>query len=513
MRSALFVDFDNVFTGLRRLSPAYAETFARQPSRWLDWLVATLQPPAGAQEGAQRRVLVRRCYLNPVMYQGYRIGFSRAGFEIVDCPPMTSAGKTSTDIHMVLDIIDVLQAQTHYDEFIVFSADADFTPVLRKLRREDRRTTMFAAGATSASYDACADLIIDPEAFIHEALGFDEEEAASAAPTAPSTESLLAQAEELVWAMVDAADQPVPLPALTKALAVRIPGLPATEWAGKGTFLALLKSLPLEPLRIDRELNAMLDPRRLSDAQNGTAAARPAPTGMIGRPESRPPPTTPDQVARLLSEEVAASDRPIPVARLAQIVRARFPGIETTWLGQGSWKKLLESLHPAKVKIEWHQLAGWALDPDRHVLALASAPAAVQNPAAATNPQATSIARLLDAVDLPLLDPAKYRAQLEGLAQALDVQPYSLSAVTKFMRDHCLRQDQAVSREQCLRLLRTLVFNGFDPESSAHSFEDLVATTCGVIVAACQREGVPIDEADREALLGWMTSQGEAAHS
>ena len=48
---------------------------------------------------------------------------------------MTSEGKTSTDIHMVLDIVDLLQHQVHYDEFIVFSADADFTPVLRKLRR------------------------------------------------------------------------------------------------------------------------------------------------------------------------------------------------------------------------------------------------------------------------------------------------------------------------------------------------------------------------------------------
>lgn len=510
MRSALFVDFDNVFTGLRRLSPAYAETFARQPSRWLDWLVATLQAPAGAQEGAQRRVLVRRCYLNPVMYQGWRIGFSRAGFEIVDCPPMTSAGKTSTDIHMVLDIVDVLQAQTHYDEFIVFSADADFTPVLRKLRREDRRTTMFAAGATSASYDACADLIIDPEAFIHEALGFDEEEAA---PPAPSTESLLAQAEELVWALVDDATQPVPLPVLTKALATRIPALPTTDWAGKGTFIALLKSLPLEPLRIDRELNAMLDPRRLPAAQNAAAASRPAaPAGANGKPESKPAPAAPDQIARLLSDEVAASDRPIPVARLAQIVRARHPGIETTWLGHGSWKKLLESLHPAKVKIEWHQLAGWALDPARHVLEVAGTPASVQPASGAVDPKLTSIARLLDAVDLPLLDPAKYRAQLEGMAQALDFKPYSLSAVTKSMRDHCQRLEQPVSREQCLRLLRTLVFNGFDPETSSHSFEDLVATTCGVIVAACQREGVPIDDADREALLGWMTDPGETAH-
>ncbi|MCO5978544.1 NYN domain-containing protein [Ideonella oryzae] len=509
MRSALFIDFDNVFTGLRRLSPGYAEAFARQPSRWLEWLVATLQPAVGMPEApSQRRVLVRRCYLNPVMYQGYRIGFSRAGFEIVDCPPMTSAGKTSTDIHMVLDIVDVLQAKTHYDEFIVFSADADFTPVLRKLRREDRRTTMFAAGATSASYDACADLIIDPEAFIHEALGFDEEELVPAPPV-PSEDSMLVQAEALVWAMVDDADQPVPLPALTKALATRIPALPATDWAGKGTFIALLRSLPLDPLRIDRELNAILDPRRLQNAPSPSITANAGTAAGRDRTDPRPAQASLEQVTQWLGEEVAASDRPVPIARLAQIARARFPGIEGSWLGHGSWKKLLESLNLAGIRIEWHQLAGWALDPDRHVLQMSAAPTLSEG--GVSPARESSVLRLLDAVDLPLLDPGRYRAQLEALAQALDIQPYSLSQVTKSMRDHCQQLGFPVSREQCLRLLRTLVFNGFDPETSAHGFDDLVATTCGVIVAACQREGVPIDDADRRALLGWMTGQAGPA--
>ena len=37
-----------------------------------------------------------------------------------------------------------------------------------------------------------------------------------------------------------------------------------------------------------------------------------------------------------------------------------------------------------------------------------------------------------------------------------------------------------------------------------------MATTCGVIVAACQREGVPIDDGDRQALGDWMTAPGAA---
>ena len=102
MKSALFVDFDNVFSQLRQLQPEAAERFARHPSEWIGWLTGSLALPEPHEEGERRRLLVRRCYLNPNWYQAYRHAFLRAGFEIVDCPPVTSQGKTSTDIHMVL---------------------------------------------------------------------------------------------------------------------------------------------------------------------------------------------------------------------------------------------------------------------------------------------------------------------------------------------------------------------------------------------------------------------------
>ena len=42
---------------------------------------------------------------------------------------------------MVLDIVEALQHPARYEEFMILSADADFSPVLRKVRRHDRRTT------------------------------------------------------------------------------------------------------------------------------------------------------------------------------------------------------------------------------------------------------------------------------------------------------------------------------------------------------------------------------------
>lgn len=277
MKSALFVDFDNVYTQLRALQPAAAERFARQPVEWMRWLVESLAIPEGhADPAARRRMLVRRCYLNPNWYQQYRHAFLRAGFEIVDCPPVTSQGKTSTDIHMVLDIVDLLGHETGYEEFIVLSADADFTPVLRKLRRYDRRTTVLAIGFPSAAYQASADLMIDERQFIEQALGLGTEPVAGAAP--PSAEAAtepavaaaatpavttaaadtagpprlldageLAQVSQRLVQLVQQAAQPLSAGTLASRLRQDFPQR-LEQWNGLGSFKAFYRALGLTQL-------------------------------------------------------------------------------------------------------------------------------------------------------------------------------------------------------------------------------------------------------------------------
>lgn len=248
MKIALFVDFDNVYSGLRRISAEAAERFSRQPLRWLHWLTAVHGGGPDGGPASQRRVLVRRCYLNPVVYQKYRRPFHEAGFEIVDCPPMTATGKTSTDIHLVLDTMDTLMDATHFDEFIVFSADADFSPVLRRLRRHDRRTVVFAAGAMSESYKASADRVIDIPTFLREALELgqadDEDEmplrgdTLAAATHGPDVRTQIAT---LIRRHVLQAQEPVQLPSLAHMLQREVEGLRESQWDGAGAFGSLLR--------------------------------------------------------------------------------------------------------------------------------------------------------------------------------------------------------------------------------------------------------------------------------
>ena len=83
--------------------------------------------------------------------------FLRAGFEVIDCPPLTAQLKNSSDIRMVMDIRDYLTHDTYFDEFIILSGDADFTPVLHRLRAHARRTVIFANDFTAAPYTAISD--------------------------------------------------------------------------------------------------------------------------------------------------------------------------------------------------------------------------------------------------------------------------------------------------------------------------------------------------------------------
>jgi hypothetical protein len=154
--SALFLDFDNVFLGLRRLGEDVAIAFGRDPAAWL----SRLEHGEDADGPFTRRMLVRNCYLNPSAFADYRAPFTRAGFRVVDCPSLTQQGKSAADVNLVLDVLDVLQGPLHYDEFFIMSADADFTPLAIRCREADRRVTIAAAGPAAAAYRAVADQVV-----------------------------------------------------------------------------------------------------------------------------------------------------------------------------------------------------------------------------------------------------------------------------------------------------------------------------------------------------------------
>ena len=197
-----------------------------------------------------RRFLLQLCYLNPNVYSRYRV-FMRSGFKVIDCPPLTAQGKTSADIHIVLDVLDALAHETRYDEFVIASADADFTPLLFRLRSHDRRTTVVTAGPASAAYRVVCDSVILPDQFADAvASGTRAPEVADSMPVdapVPIPQESNQDRAALTTAAADAirravAAAPAPLVSASAAHAARVayPDITLEGWSGAGSFSAFV---------------------------------------------------------------------------------------------------------------------------------------------------------------------------------------------------------------------------------------------------------------------------------
>ena len=444
MKSALFVDFDNVYSQLRQLQPDAAERFARHPSEWMDWLTGSLALPEPHEEGERRRLLVRRCYLNPNWYQNYRHAFLRAGFEIVDCPPVTSQGKTSTDIHMVLDIVDLLQHETRCDEFIVFSADADFTPVLRKLRRYDRRTTVLAIGFPSAAYQASADLLIDERLFLREALRL---------------------------------------------------GLPGTETSpGNSEQPAEMKES-----RATESKPAVADPKSASPA---ATALKAEPANKLSTRLA-----TPGELAEIAGRLWALVDEarlPVNAAQLSSRLRQEHPEILENWNGLGTFKAFFRSLKLSRLL--WISgSSGRVVDPSRHELEGPLPEQEPESPWSGAEELFPVVREVCVLTGAPLLAPKDLRTVIDTLVEVLKKQEFKLPATVQSVCRQCLESEGLRVRPRDVNfLVRGIQMNGHVFGQGADDEETLITRLFNQVMFLCEREQKVPDPNEVGRIRTWI---------
>lgn len=328
--SAIFVDFDNLYLSLRRKNEEAARRFAKDPALWTRAIAtgelmssdgsAVAGGQAGEPDGTNRRIVINRCYGNPVPRRNandsstdgssfifVRENFVRTGAEVIDCPPLTAQLKNSSDIRMVMDMRDMLTHDTHLDEFIILSGDADFTPVLTRLRAHARRTVIYANEQTAQAYASLADARIN-EIDLITLLMSGQTNAMSPASNASVSEQIIAA----VMQVVDSSNTPVPIETLADR-AQRALGheqTVGTSWAGYGGFLALLKDCLPDRASLQSKDNSYT----VSDRSR-----EPSPPS----PKQDPAPQMERSPGAILAEalettEAAAADAPAPSPMPAQ---------------------------------------------------------------------------------------------------------------------------------------------------------------------------------------------------
>ena len=569
--TAVFVDYDNIYLSLKKRSEEAAKRFAKDAVAWIKEiesgrLITATNSPA---VGRPRRIVVNRCYGNPVprrnthdnstdmtSFPFVRHHFLRAGFEVIDCPPLTAQLKNSSDIKMVMDATDFLEHDTRFEEFIILSGDADFTPLLHRLRAYDRRTVIFANDYTAAAYTALCDGEIR-EASLMSALleGKLTQETAgapvaaptatpsittSAAPTqlqsvpqpqpaqAPDATALERMRSEIVAAVVvavKAAGSPVPLEALaertTRALGHdRTVG---TNWAGSSSFLELLRR------HLPAEIRLTEQPPYLAYEAARTLAApieRPMPIleprGQIGTPMG-------SQMGHPIGSQIAD---PIPAAPLKDAqpaprsapAAAPVPPAPTPRAPQQQPAAHAPAVHPYQAPVVPH------FGQYRDAAPLPQAPTPVQpqvqpqmqpqaqmQPAPAPQPQPqpaarqadmaaaiqASISRIHEACQAPPLSPPDYRALFDAISSEISENGLQGSQTLASIHSRTQQLGLNVTRDD-IRFVMEVISEAdpwFEQGASANLFAGRFRN---FVVARCRSQGLNLSSDELDLIDAWF---------
>ena len=107
-------------------------------------------------------IVVKKAYCDWGRYRELRPTMHEASFELIEIPHVRQSGKNSADIRMVVDALDLCYTKDHVDTFVIISGDSDFSPLVSKLRENNK--TVIGVGVKNSTSDL---LIANCDEFIY----------------------------------------------------------------------------------------------------------------------------------------------------------------------------------------------------------------------------------------------------------------------------------------------------------------------------------------------------------
>jgi uncharacterized protein (TIGR00288 family) len=131
---ALFCDFENIALGVRDAQYAKFDI-----DRVLERLLL------------KGSIVVKKAYCDWDRYKDFKKPMHEASFELIEIPHVKISGKNSADIRLVVDALDLCYTKAHVDTFVIISGDSDFSPLVSKLRENNK--TVIGVGVKSSTSD------------------------------------------------------------------------------------------------------------------------------------------------------------------------------------------------------------------------------------------------------------------------------------------------------------------------------------------------------------------------
>jgi uncharacterized protein (TIGR00288 family) len=118
---AVFCDFENVALGVKEAKYADFDI-----GKVLERLLL------------KGSIVVKKAYCDWDRYRDFKKDMHQASFELIEIPHVRMSGKNSADIRMVVDALDLCYTKAHVDTFVIISGDSDFSPLVSKLRENNK---------------------------------------------------------------------------------------------------------------------------------------------------------------------------------------------------------------------------------------------------------------------------------------------------------------------------------------------------------------------------------------
>ena len=83
-------------------------------------------------------IIVKKAYCDWERYKAFKASMHEAAFELIEIPHVRQSGKNSADIRLVVDALDLCYTKAHVDTFVILSGDSDFSPLVSKLRENNK---------------------------------------------------------------------------------------------------------------------------------------------------------------------------------------------------------------------------------------------------------------------------------------------------------------------------------------------------------------------------------------
>jgi uncharacterized protein (TIGR00288 family) len=131
---ALFCDFENIALGVRDAKYAKFDI-----GKVLERLLL------------KGSIVVKKAYCDWDRYKAFKGPMHEASFELIEIPHVRMSGKNSADIRMVVDALDLCYTKSHVDAFVIISGDSDFSPLVSKLRENNK--TVIGVGVKNSTSD------------------------------------------------------------------------------------------------------------------------------------------------------------------------------------------------------------------------------------------------------------------------------------------------------------------------------------------------------------------------